>query len=156
MNFLSDWSNYLSVLVVPVAIITYFVLMYRHVPHKKLTSEQVARIKKYGLIHFTKKEHVPAILEQGVQPGEVNGKKAMYRKERNMVWSFIADPEAFEKNLANIRSKGTRIESDAAVIIKNLSDKQIESMLWRKVSEDIAYIAHFGPLKTSSMEVVNV
>ena len=48
----------------------YFVLFLRHYPRHKLSDEITVKIKKFGLMHFTKKENIESILAHGLQAGK--------------------------------------------------------------------------------------
>ena len=127
-------------------IISITLFCFNHCPRYKLDQEYIRRIKEYGLMHFTIKENVSSILQQGLKP---NKKKALCYLERNMVWMYIAEPGCYEEKLREIHSKGKRSSYNAVIFIHNISDEDINRMRCRKKPEAII---HIGTLKTNCME----
>ena len=117
-----------------------------HTPRNKLTEEEIETVKKNGVIHFTYYDKAKSIEKTELRPNE---KKALFKKERDLVWVFLNEEKNFERNLKTVHSKGDRSAYDAYVIIKNLSDEQIKSLKIRKET-DFA-VSHKGSLKTNSM-----
>ena len=74
----------------------------------------------------------------------------MYKNEENFCWFYINYPEAYEKNLNIIKSKGKRAYVDCYVIIKDFSEKQLNNMLIRRESDNA--VVHIGILKTGNMK----
>lgn len=120
--------------------------MIYHTPKEMLSVEQRKDIVRNGLVHFTKSNAVASIMENGLM---YNSSRAMKRAEKKMVWAYIYDPEDPKKNLEVIRSKGDRSSTDAMIIIKGISEEQLNNMRCRPKLDDA--IAHIGNLKTADM-----
>ena len=85
--------------------IYYVVARAAHYPAHTLTDEQINLIRKYGVIHFTRRENVVDIMREGLRP---NSAAALYRREKDMVWMYIADPKLFEQQRDAVHKKGSR------------------------------------------------
>ena len=132
-------------IIVIIFISIYFVLFLRHYPRHKLSDEFIVQIKKFGLMHFTKKENIENILAHGLQAGK---RDPMYYLEKDMVWMYIANPATFDAKLKEIHSKGDRKSYDAVVFIGGFSENQLSKMRYRKKPEAVV---HIGTLKTENM-----
>lgn len=126
-------------------LVMYIIFVVRHYPRHKLSAQQIADIKKYGLMHFTDSENVASILEKGLIP---DGKKAVLKAERDMVWTYIANPNKYNKRVREIHRKGKRKSYDSVVYLKNISDDDILKMRCRIFTEVVVYP---GTYKTSDM-----
>lgn len=118
------------------------ILGIRHTPRQKLTEKQKEEIRKYGLRHFTNCENIPYILQDGLIPYP---KKAMLLWERKMVWVWINRPDTFEADKKKTQSKGDRRSYDSVIIIEDLSEEQLNHLLYRPSD---GAIVHIGSLKT--------
>lgn len=155
INFLSEISEkiytYIGIIicfaisVIVIGVIMWIILVVKHYPKYKLSAQQVADIKKYGLMHFTDSENVASILEKGLIP---DGKKAVLKAERDMVWTYIANPNKYDKRVREIHRKGKRKSYDSVIYFKNISDDDILKMRCRIFTEVVVYP---GTYKTSNM-----
>lgn len=145
-----NYVIYIDIALVATVLILCLSLRFRHYPGYRLNEIQLERIKKYGLVHFTYSDRAEKIIDEGLIPGK---EKPMYRRERDMVWMFIADPQKFEENLKDVHSKGPRKDYDTAVFIKELSDEQLGKLRCRRDKE---YVTYRGCLKTSDMKLVRL
>ena len=59
-------------------------------------------------------------------------KKPMRKIETNYTWFYINLPVAFEKNKNIIHSKGERILYDGCVIIREITEEQLDNMRIRR------------------------
>ena len=125
--------------------IYYVVVRAAHYPAHTLTDEKINLIRKYGVIHFTRRENVVDIMREGLRP---NSAAALYRREKDMVWMYIADPKLFEQQRDAVHKKGSRSSYDAYIIIQGLTEEELKKMRYRK--KDGA-VVHFGRLKTCNM-----
>lgn len=137
--------------VIMLTLLVVFALFYHgakelHTPRLALTANEVMLIRKYGLIHFTRRENVEDILKKGVMPHPQN---ALFRREKEMVWFYIVAPYLFEQQAEKIHKKGSRSEYDACVIIRELSEGDMKNLRIRK--KDGA-VVHIGTLKTNNMK----
>ena len=142
--------NTIIALLVLACIVIAILWQFIHLPKHKLNRERIQEIKKYGLMHFTLKEHVPDILLYGLKP---DSKKAMNFLERQMVWMYIANPASYEEKLREVHSKGKRSDYNAVIFIRDITDEDIHNMRWRKRPEAIV---HIGTFKTSDMKAKDV
>lgn len=135
--------EYIALIIVAAALIVIAALQFKHLPKYHLSENQKKLIREYGVIHFTSHEHAMQICKEGLTP---NPKKALNLFEREMVWLYSGDPDKYDKYLKELLTK--RPNSDTVVIIKGLTDEQIENMRFRTNPE--AYV-HIGKLKTPVM-----
>ncbi|NLD48121.1 MAG: hypothetical protein GX660_13165 [Clostridiaceae bacterium] len=59
-------------------------------------------------------------------------RKAMSIFEKDMVWLYINNAEEFQQKRAIVHSKGDRRAYDAVVVFKDIEEKQIKNMRYRK------------------------
>ena len=119
---------------------------YIHLPKKCIDARMAKDIKKFGLIHFTTIKCAKSIVKTGLEPGH---KLPMSCFEKNMVWMYINYPWNFDRNLAELRSKGVRKHSDAVVYFYGIEDNQIEKMRNKKNTD---YIVHLGIFYSKKMK----
>ena len=119
--------------------------MVYHTPREHITGTFKDMIQEQGLIHFTNKEHIPNILNDGLCCGK---KPAMFSKEKHMVWFYIYD-RRYLKKLSFIREKGWLSSNDSSIIFKDITDKQLENMRIRTKLYNA--VVHIGNFKTDSM-----
>lgn len=118
-----------------------------HTPKDKLNNLEIEKIKQNGLIHFCKSENIKDILREGIKSG---CHEPMKRAEKGYTWYYIYEPETFEEKKKIIHSKGERKNYNAYVIIKGLTEKQINQLrIRRKVDNAIIYP---GSMKTEIIE----
>jgi|GEM_PF-787768 len=121
-----------------------------HLPKYRLSNEKIKQIEQYGLIHFTRNENAEQIVKEGIDPEKG---KPMSVFEKNMVWTYIANPDHIKRNYEEIRHKGDRDSIDSAVVLKGISEEQIKNMRTRRKSE---VVVHIGRLKTENMQKISV
>ncbi len=117
-----------------------------HTPKDKLNEWEIKQIKQNGLIHFCNKKNVDNIIKEGVKGGL---KAPMMKSEENFTWYYINIKENFEINKNNVLNKGVREEYDMYVIIKQLTDEQINRLRIRR--EFDGAVIYPGTLKTYDM-----
>ena len=120
------------------------ILEYIHIPRYRISDDVKIQILNNGLIHFTLWERASEIQKDGLVPGK---RKAMSIFEKNMVWLYINNAEEYQQKCDIVHSKGDR---RAVVIIKDIEEKQIKHMRYRK--KDMA-VVHKGILNTSNVMI---
>jgi hypothetical protein len=120
------------------------ILEYMHIPRHYI-SDDVKKILHNGLIHFTLLERAYEIQKEGLVHGK---RKAMNIFEKNMVWLYINNAEEFQQKCDIVHSKGDRRAYNAVVIFKDIEEKKIKYMRYRK--KDMA-VVHKGILRTSNV-----
>lgn len=138
--------EYIFYCVLIVSIILFMlILVYMHIPRYHIPDDVKNQILHNGLIHFTLLERASGIQKDGLVPGK---RKAMNIFEKNMVWLYINNAEEFQQKRAIVHSKGDRRAYDAVVVFKDIEEKQIKNMRYRK--KDMA-VVHNGILNTSNV-----
>jgi hypothetical protein len=135
----------LSVAVVALMLfaVYYFVTIYKHLPSKPIDAELRAKIKKYGLKHFTDtKEHAESIRINGLSP---RPEKALFCREKDFVWLYTSEPDRYKENLAEIRTKGKRANVGYVVYFQEIADEEIEKMYYK--NNTVVYKGNFKPKK---------
>lgn len=140
----------IAIIIIICVLAFYFGLLIWHCPRKKITEEIRRAIKEYGLIHFCFRDKAEAIVHNGLLP---NNERRMSKLENDMVWTYINYPGSFNDNLHNVRSKGARKDYDAAVLIRGLSDDQIDHMLQLCKTN---VVVHVGVLRTDDMTAQSI
>ena len=103
-----------------------------HTPKKELDSETFDFIKKNGVQHFTHSSKVESISSKGIIP---HSKRKMKKGEENLIWLYTnSDFEAHKKAILRKRKN-----ADTVIVIKGLSDKQIENMRIRKLDQAVSH-----------------
>lgn len=59
-----------------------------HMPNSKISSEQLEKIKKDGLIHFTHQKNVESIIKNGLY-GKKSNMSYPEKKLGNLCWTYI-------------------------------------------------------------------
>ncbi|MDF2986096.1 MAG: hypothetical protein K0R50_1606 [Eubacterium sp.] len=121
-----------------------------HIPRYRISDDVKNQILNNGLIHFTLWERASEIQKDGLVPGK---RKAMNIFEKNMVWLYINNAEEFQQKCDIVHSKGDRRTYNAVVIFKNIEEKQIKHMRYRK--KDMA-VVYRGILSTSNVIIENL
>lgn len=117
-----------------------------HTPKKELNVKEKEMVRQNGLIHFTNSENVEKILCEGVRGGI---KPPMKKIENGYTWYFLYDKKTFNDKQQIIHGKGERKSYDVFIVIKGLSEKQINELrIGWKVNDAIIYP---GDLKTNDM-----
>lgn len=118
-----------------------------HTPKEKLNLEERESIRNNGLIHFCERKNINSIISEGVKG---NLAKAMRKKEKGFTWFYIYDKSQFYNQLKIIHEKGERSKYDSYIIIKDLSNEQMDMLrIRRKVDNAVIYPES---LKTKQME----
>ena len=138
-------SDLMIGIIAAIILIAIVVLQFRHLPKYRLNQIQIERIKEHGLMHFTLRGNIDAILKEGIKPGK---KKPMNFLEKDMVWTYIADPACFPEKLNEIHSKGERSAYDAVIYIKDIPENEFKNFKYRPHPEAIV---HLGVLITDNM-----
>lgn len=120
---------------------------FRHTPKDQLTEDEIEKIKQNGLIHFTYRYNVESILKEGVKGGLVS---PMNKKEKDYAWFYIYDEKEFEEKKQIVQSKGHRSEYNAYIIIKDISQSQIDKLIMRRDNDCAVVIPE--KLYTKSMK----
>ncbi|MEA5084747.1 MAG: hypothetical protein VB018_11460 [Lachnospiraceae bacterium] len=123
------------------------ILEYIHIPRYRISDDIKKQILNKGLIHFTLLEQASEIQKDGLVPGK---RKAMNIFEKNMVWLYINNEEEFQQKCDIVHSKGDRRVYNAVVIFKDIEEKHIRHMRYRKT--DMA-VVHKGILNTSNVMI---
>lgn len=118
-----------------------------HTPAHRLNNQEKEQIKMYGLIHFCEAKNFGSIIEKGIIGGL---KEPMEKKEKNFTWYYINLSDNFEKNRKIVHSKGERKKYDGYVIVKNLSDEQLDLLRIRREVDDA--VIYPGTLKTDDIK----
>lgn len=118
-----------------------------HTPTHRLNNKEKEQIKMYGLIHFCEAKNFNSIKAKGVIGGL---KEPMVKKEKDFTWYYINLSENFEKNKKIVRSKGNRKKYDGCIIVKNLSDEQLDLLRIRREIDDA--VIYPGTLKTDDIK----
>ena len=103
-----------------------------HTPKKELNNETIDFIKKNGVQHFTHSSKVKSILSNGIIP---HSERKMKKCEENLIWLYPNN--CFKSHKKSILKK--RKNSNTVIIIKDLSDEQIQNMRIRKSDQAISY-----------------
>lgn len=126
------------------------ILEYIHIPKHHISDDVKKEILHNGLMHFTLLERAYEIQKDGLVPGK---RKAMNIFEKNMVWLYINNAEEFQQKYDIVHSKGDRRAYNAVVIFKDIEEKQIRHMRYRK--KDMA-VVHKGILSASKVIIKNL
>lgn len=133
-----------SILIVSIFLFM-LILEYMHIPRHHISDDVKKQILHNGLMHFTLLERSRDIQEEGLVPGK---RKAMSIFEKNMVWLYINNAEKYQQKCVIVHSKGDRRVYNAVVIFKDIEEKQIKYMRYRK--KDMAVVQK-GILNTSNV-----
>lgn len=99
------------------------------------------------MIHFCNSKNIDKILQEGVKGGL---KPPMQKAEKNYTWYYIYDSTTYKKNKRIVHSKGERKSYDAYVIIKELTDEQMNKLRIRRKYDNA--VIYPGTLKTETMD----
>lgn len=121
--------------------------VFYHTPKEKLDKSEIEKISSQGLIHFCNSKYIDEILREGVKGGL---KAPMKKAEKNYTWYYIYDSTTYKKNKEMVRSKGERKSYDAYVIIKGLTDEQMNKLRIRRKYDNA--VIYPDTLKTETME----
>ena len=117
-----------------------------HTPNDELNEDELEAVKNNGLVHFCRKTNVDNIITNGVIPGP----NEMNKSEKGCTWFYIYDEGTCYNKLDAVRSRGDRYDYDACVIIKELSDEQLNKLrIRRKIDGAVMYP---GTMLTHNME----
>ena len=119
------------------SVVDFFKSVLYHTPKEKLNELEVNTIKQNGLIHFCYSKDVESILKEGVKGGL---KAPVKNAEENYTWYYINIEKNFERNKKIVHSKGKRKNYDAYIVIKELTEEQINSLrIRRKYDSAVIY-----------------
>ncbi len=126
--------------------------VFYHTPKDRLNKNEIDRIKKYGLVHLSYKANEDSIRKNGIKYGHTN---PMRKCEKCFTWFYINDPDRFEEHVKIVHSKGVRKDYDIYVVIKELTENQINDIRIRRKHYDCAVI-YPGTLYTSCINIYNL
>jgi len=112
-----------------------------HYPSKRLTPRQREMILRYGIIHFTKVEHIPSIMSNNcILPSD----KPVSQPEKDMTWFFFCE----ENTVRSIQGKFALISKirdvDACVWVYGFTDAEMKKFSYRPST---GYLAHRGEVQ---------
>lgn len=134
-RILMDENIFRGIFIVSI-ILFILILEYIHIPKHHISDDVKKEILHNGLMHFTLLERASEIQKDGLVPGK---RKAMNIFEKNMVWLYINNAEEFQQKCDIVHSKGDRRTYNAVVIFKNIEEKQIKHMRYRKKDMAVVY-----------------
>lgn len=129
----------------------FFKSIFYHTPKEKLNKSEIDKIKQSGLIHFCNSRNVNSIVKEGVKGGL---KAPMKKIEKNYTWYYINEEQNFEKNKRIVQGKGERKNYDMCIIIKKLTEEQLEELRIRRKLDDA--VIYPGTLKTDDMKAQSI
>ncbi len=118
-----------------------------HTPKEKLNDSEIAKIQSNGLIHFCNSKNKDKILQEGVKSGL---KAPMRKAEKNYTWYYIYEDETYKECQRIVQSKGERKSYNVYIIIKGLTEEQINKLRIRRKNDNA--VIYPGTLKTDTME----
>ena len=129
---------------------TYKCVVY-HTLKEILSLNEIELVKQNGLMHFTNYENTIFIVENGV---DADSGKEMLKREKGYSWFYIYEQSTFKEKLRIVHSKGNRKSYDAYIIIKDISDAQIEKLRIRRKHDNA--VNYQGKSYTNNIVAKNI
>lgn len=115
-----------------------------HTPKQAVSEELAEKIRKYGVVHFGKSQHMESILADGMLAEYA---KPLCPQEKDMSWFYLNDAENLPEFWKIIQTKGERKNNDTIYYFEEITDEQIAQMLVRPSDGAIVFIGDFSTPK---------
>ena len=115
-----------------------------HTPKYKISAELAEKIRKHGLVHFGKAQHMESILTNGMLAEK---SKPLCPQEAGMSWFYLNETDNLSDFWDKVKEKGERKNNDTAYFFEEITDEQIAHMLVRPSDGAIVFIGDFATPK---------
>lgn len=115
-----------------------------HTPKQAVSKELAEKIRKQGVVHFGKSQHIDSILEDGMLSKYA---KPLCPQEEGMSWFYLNETDDLPEFWEIIQTKGERKNNDTIYYFEEITDEQIAQMLVRPSDGAIVFVGDFSTSK---------